>query len=274
MRKSWYFAQIILILLLISSARASERALNLSYDVYVGGIKVVAIGLEAALGPETYSVDINLREVKFFSIIFSWQMRLASEGNIIEGVPVPRQASVTSRWKGKTRLTSLEYNEFGDLKSTNTSPEETGVVRSPVTDQMKRGTRDLSAGLLYLLQKLDLDQKCAIREPIFDGKYAFLIKLSGGQRVQLGPQRLSAYKGDALKCNLVIKKLGGYRVDSDYSSPRYKDPMKIWVGKPFSDFFYIPIKMELETRWGWLVAHLTKAEFTHLGKKKQIGLKN
>ena len=45
MRKSWYFAQIILILLLISSARASERALNLSYDFYVGGIKVVAIGL-------------------------------------------------------------------------------------------------------------------------------------------------------------------------------------------------------------------------------------
>ena len=88
---------------------------------------------------------------------------------------------------------------------------------------MKRGSRDLSTGLLHLLQKLDLTEKCAMQEPIFDGKYAFLIKLMGRERVKLGAHRLSAYKGDALKCDFFIEKLGGYRVDSEYSAERFKN---------------------------------------------------
>lgn len=273
MKKSWCSTLLILFFSL-SSASASERLLILSYDVYVGGIKVVKIDFETGIGSKQYSVDISLREVKFFSILFSWQMSISSEGKIIGGVPIPRKASVTSRWKGKTRLTKLEYNEFGVVKSTKLSPEETAVIRSPVTDQMKRGARDLSTGLLYLLQKLDLTQKCAMQEPIFDGKYAFLIKLIGGENVKLGAHRLSAYKGDALKCNLFIEKLGGYRVDPKYAAERFKEPMKIWFGKPFSKFLHLPIQLELETNLGWLVAHLTKAEFTNFGKKQQIGLVN
>ncbi len=272
MKKSWY--SVILMILLVSPASAYERSAVLSYDVYVGGIKVVEIGLEAEIGPKKYSVDVSLKEVKFFSIFFSWKMRLSSEGKITEGYPVPRKASANSRWKGKTRLANLEYDEFGALKSTKISPKDEEGIRSPVTDQMKRGTRDLATALLYLLQKLDQGEKCSVKVPIFDGKRAFLIKLLGGEVVKLGSNRLSAYKGDALKCNFVFKKLGGYRVDSDYAKKHFKDPMNIWFGRPFPKFLYLPIKMELETSLGWLVAHLTKAEFTHLGTKSQIGLEN
>ncbi len=271
MKKSW-LSTLLILFFSLSPASASERLLVLSYDVYVGGIKVVKLDLEADIGSSQYSVDINLREVKFFSIFFSWEMDLSSEGKIIEGAPIPRKASVTSRWKGKARLTKLRYDENGVVKSAKIFPEETAVIRSPVTDQMKRGSRDLSTGLLHLLQKLDLTEKCAMQEPIFDGKYAFLMKLVGRERVKLGAHRLSAYKGDALKCNFFIEKLGGYRVDSKYSAERFKEPMKIWFGKPFSKFLYFPIKMELETSLGWLVAHLTKAEFTNFGNKQQIGL--
>ena len=84
MKKSW-LSTLLILFFSLTPARASERLLVLSYDVYVGGIKVVKLALEADIGSRQYSVDIigNL----IFQHLFSWQMDLSSEGKIIEGFP-------------------------------------------------------------------------------------------------------------------------------------------------------------------------------------------
>ena len=92
-------------------------------------------------------------------------------------------------------MTKLEYDEYGVVKSAKTFPEETAVIRSPVTDQMKRGSRDLSTGLLHLLQKLDQRRSVQCKEPIFDGKYAFLIKLMGRESKTGRPPIIGVQRG-------------------------------------------------------------------------------
>ncbi len=245
---------------------AEERGLALGYNVYIGGINTIEIDFNSLIAPERYALDMKLRAGNFLRLFFSAQMTAFSQGRFAAGRPVPVKAGTDSVWNGNKRRIRLNYGRPGEAPRAETVPPVKEEARTPVTPEMKRGTHDLTGAVLQILNTVGQSDKCDASARVFDGRRAYVIHLKQGKKVKIRRTGYSVYAGEALKCRLVMERLGGYRTDLDYADKPTNDRVYVWLGTPFKGAPPVPVRMEFETRFGWLIAHLTKASLDRSGE--------
>jgi len=247
-----------------ASAAASERGI-LDYKVYFGGFPALALEIEIGRTSEEYDISIGLRTLGVIDRLFPWTMRAYSRGRWAGAEVRPEAAGQTSAWRGRRRLVDVRYQDGRPIVARVVPPPDRDG-RASVAAADVAGTVDLASAILSLSLAAEAGRGCARLVPVFDGRrrYDLVVEHVGFEPIrrfgQAGPARR------ALKCRVSMVRRSGFERDPDHGA---KDGGRrtalLWLARAGEGLPPVPVRIELETRWGLVIAHLMRVRAAPAG---------
>jgi hypothetical protein len=128
------------------------------------------------------------------------------------------------------------------------------------------GTVDLASAILALSLGVEAGRGCARLVPVFDGRrrYDLVVERIGFELVgrfgQAGPDRR------ALKCRVSMVRRSGFKHDPDHGGDDGAGRTALlWLARAGDGLPPVPVRIELETRWGLVIAHLIRVRAAPAG---------
>ena len=232
---------------LSSVAAAAEtspaRMVDLTYDVYLGGLHIFTFDVDMTLQPDRY--------------------RVAAEGVDRNGRIEPQRYDVESNWQSNLRTVQLSFAEGGryDLQQTP-PPEPDPDIEGALPDSLPEGIVDPLSLALAASRALEESGRCDQTVPVFDGRRRYDLTLKHIDEATLPPSEYSVYHGPAVRCSFSMKRISGFR--KSWSSKRQPDDRSsaptIWVASIRPDLPPMPVRYDGAIALGNIVIHLTKAQ--------------
>jgi hypothetical protein len=256
--------------LLAAPARANDdRTVTLDYAVYIGGFETIRISFDTTLSATDYKVKMSLDGQGILDWWFSWTMSAFSEGHLVDGTVLPVRAGTDSHRNGKRRRTWLSFMG-GGAPSAVIKPSADDDDRGVVPPALRAGALDLAGAVLAGLSWLDRSEGCTVREAVFDGRRRYNLVLTHLGRDLIQQNDYSPYSGSALRCDVKIERIAGFRRKSMVPKWRNMDGATLWIGRAFANFPPVPVRMELDTVLGGLRAYLVRATLNEGGEIRRL----
>ena len=249
---------------------AAERQLRLDYRVYVGGFRTVDMVFESRLEPDGYAMRLRLDARGLIEWLFTWNMTAESEGRLVDGRVVPVRASSRSTWRGRERRIELEFPADGGAPVSSVDPAPRNDERDPVPAALRLGTVDLATAIVATLRVVDATGRCDYTARVFDGRRRFDLVFSPAGEGRVRATGYSAYAGPALRCALRLVRIAGFRKTRQRLRWANTDTAILWLARLFPDTSPVPVRIELETRFGALVGHVVGATLSGHGAPRRI----
>ena len=249
-------------------ARAAEsaaaRIIDLTYDVYLGGLHIFSFDVDMALQPDRYRVSADGMTRGMVGFLYGWDVKLAAEGVDQDGRIAAMRYSSDSAWKGKRRTVELTFQESGryDLQRTP-PPEPDPDIEGTLPDSLPAGTADPLSMAIAASRAIEATGRCDQNVPVFDGQRRYDLTLSHLEETTLPANAYSIYQGPAVRCGVSIKRISGFRKSA--RSTRQLDagtptPPSLWIASIRDDLPPLPVRYEGAIALGNMVIHLTSAE--------------
>jgi hypothetical protein len=252
---------------LSSAAVAAEtspaRMVDLTYDVYLGGLHIFTFDVDMTLQADRYRVAAEGGTQGMIGWLYEWQTKLAAEGLDRNGRIEPQRYDVDSNWQGNQRTVQLGFAEGGryDLRQTP-PPEPDPDIEGALPDSLPQGIVDPLSLALAASRALEESGRCDQTVPVFDGRRRYDLTLKHIDEATLPPSEYSVYEGPAVRCSFSMKRISGFR--KSWSSKRQPDDRSsaptIWVATIRQDLPPMPVRYDGAIALGNIVIHLTKAQ--------------
>ena len=252
---------------LSSAAVAAEtspaRMVDLTYDVYLGGLHIFTFDVDMTLQADRYRVAAEGGTQGMIGWLYEWQTKLAAEGLDRNGRIEPKRYDVDSNWQGNQRTVQLGFAEGGryDLRQTP-PPEPDPDIEGALPDSLPQGIVDPLSLALAASRALAESGRCDQTVPVFDGRRRYDLTLKHIDEATLPPSEYSVYEGPAVRCSFSMKRISGFR--KSWSSKRQPDDRSsaptIWVATIRQDLPPMPVRYDGAIALGNIVIHLTKAQ--------------
>lgn len=250
------------------------KELALDYQVYIGGFEVLKLDVRMDLADDRYGMDFTFRTFGFISRLASWSMQAYSEGALSDSAVTPRRAGQENSWQGKKRFVRMEFRD-GTPVVTGAKPEPSEDDRTTVDPADMVGTVDLASAILMLMRPVRETGRCEGRIPVFDGRrrYDFVAEHTGEDRIRRSGY--SAFAGTAVSCEVTMDRIAGFKRDQslagigsedDDASTGERRSAAVWLGEVFQAVPHVPVRLEIDSRWGNARAHLAGARLVQAGK--------
>ena len=253
--------------LLPAPARAAEtmspRIVDLTYDVYLGGLHIFTFDVDMTLQPDRYRVAAEGATQGMVGWLYEWQTKLAAEGLDRNGRIEPQRYDVESNWQGNPRTVRLGFAEGGryDLERTP-PPEPDPDIEGGLPERLPAGTVDPLSLAVAASQALMEHGRCDQTVPVFDGQRRYDLTLRHVDEATLPPSDYSVYRGPAVRCSISMKRISGFR--KSWKSKRQWDAPSaaptIWVAPIQPGLPPVPVRYDGAIALGNIVIHLTKVE--------------
>jgi hypothetical protein len=248
-------------------ARAAEvpaaRIVDLTYDVYLGGLHIFTFDVGMALQPDRYRVAAEGATQGMVGWLYEWQTKLAAEGLDRNGRIEPQRYDVESNWQGNQRTVQLGFAEGGryDLERTP-PPEPDPDIEGSLPETLPDGIVDPLSLAVAASRALQHNGRCDQTLPVFDGQRRYDLTLKHIDEATLPPSEYSVYHGPAVRCSFSMKRISGFRkswrtqrqVAADASPPT------IWLAPIREGLPPLPVRYDGAIALGNIVIHLTKAQ--------------
>ncbi len=244
-----------------------RRGVGLDYTVYFGGLKVLKLNVGLALEGARYDLEAAMKTHGFAARMFPWSLRTNASGQVDDARVRPDRAHSENLWRGKKGWTTLRFDDEGPKVISTGSKRK----RAEVPPDELRGAVDVASAFLALSRVVQSGQECDTKVPVFDGKrrFNFIIARLGEQ--QMSRNRYSAFSGTALYCQVDMEMLHGRKRERDYGGLGSKGRMAtIWIAPIFEGVPPMPVRVEYDTRWGLVVAHLSRANLSGGGGNREL----
>ena len=238
--------------------------LDLSYDLYVGGISLGKVGMSARFQGEDYKA-ISTLETKGIVNAF-WQAKIeASSSGLVNGgrVQPTLYDSFSQNRAAPRRHATLTFDPDGPKALASDPPYDEN--RYPVSEGQRKQTLDpLSAAIYLTLSSTVKQQKpCEALAPIFDGRRRYDVTFNFVKKTDVHMDN-GLYSGPALVCQIHYNQIAGYQqsvLDQNKKFPK----MYAWVipAKSSADpnrTFMVPVRVWAETDYGVVVALASQAK--------------
>lgn len=255
-------------LLWSSPARAAESAppeiIDLTYDVYLGGLHIFSFDVDVALQPGRYRVSADGMTRGTVGFLYGWDVKLAAEGVDQDGRIATVRYSSDSAWKGKRRTVELTLQENGryDLQRTP-PPEPDPDIEGGLPDTLPSGTADPLSMAIAASRAIEATGRCDQNVPVFDGQRRYDLILSHVDETILPPNDHSIYQGPAVRCSVSIKRISGFRKSARSTRPLdagTPTPPSLWIASIRDDLLPLPVRYEGAIALGNMVIHLSSAQ--------------
>ena len=251
----------------LSPGRAAEaeatRTLDLTYDVYLGGLHIFTFDVDMTLQPDRYRVAAEGATQGMVGWLYEWQTKSAAEGVARNGRIEPQRYVMDSNWQSNQRTVNLGFAEDGRYELEQMPPPEPDPdIEGELPQSLPEGTVDPLSLAIAASRTLQENGRCDQTLPVFDGRRRYDLTLRHIDQATLPPNEYSVYQGPAVRCSFSMKRISGFRkswqttrqVDAKASAPT------IWVAAIRPDLPPVPVRYDGAIALGNIVIHLTKAD--------------
>jgi hypothetical protein len=243
---------------------SSARIVDLTYDVYLGGLHIFSFDVDMTLQPDRYRVTAEGGTRGMIGWLYTWDMRLAAEGLDHNGRIEPRRYVAETEWQRRQRTVHLGFSEGGryDLQQ-NPPLEPDPDIEGGLPETLPEGIVDPLSFAIAASRALEENGRCDQTVPVFDGRRRFDLIVKHVEETTLPPNSYSIYQGPAVRCSFSMERISGFR--KSWRSSRQWDagssaPPTIWVAPIRHDLPPVPVRYEGAIALGNMVVHLTDAE--------------
>lgn len=239
--------------------------LDLNYDIYAGGFKALHATLEMDMDPAAYDLSLEAETQGFIGDIFPWTASYTTSGHAEDGKLVPSLHTARSAWRKKNSLTEMTYDPDGNLLKTTTQSGNKTTVKRDTERKLTQDAVDMLTGTLMIMQNTGNSEKCEGSFPVFDGKRRFNITLQDAGTDTIAKSKYSKFSGKALRCTLKVEPVAGFKAKDkkrgwlavQAHTEERKKPPTIWLARMEKDGPVVPVRMEIASAYGAVVAHLS-----------------
>ena len=242
-----------------------ERKFSLHYDVYAGGFKALNASLVMDLDKRAYDMKLKAATEGFIGSLFPWSATYNTSGHAEQGKLIPTVHTERSTWRGSEKVTEMSYGPNGKILKSTTQDGDKTTVNRDIDQVLSKDTLDLLTGTLTMLQSAKNTEKCAGKFPVFDGKRRFNIVLQDDGTEVLPVSRYSKFSGEALRCTITVEPVAGFvpkdqkrgwMAVQNHTEAHHMLPT-IWLARVGDSGQVIPVRMQIASEYGSVVAHLS-----------------
>jgi len=250
-------------LLCLLSAPAFAAPVNATYGLYTGGVKMIDVKATLDFKPDSYHMRTEASTIGIFAKLLPWS-------GVFDTLGVsefqPSKHDYTVKWRGDSETLSFAYAPAGKLTSVTKIEGDKKTDETPDSD-VAQGTRDMLSAVGMVLKRYESTGKCAGDTLAFDGKRSLTIQTRDVGTVTLNNPKLSSYTGPAHGCSIKIvqgkgkwpKKPRGWMKIQQMGEKEGKLPV-LWIARPSAEGPVIPVRIDIHTKFGDVIAHLTSVQ--------------
>ncbi|NCC21267.1 MAG: DUF3108 domain-containing protein [Alphaproteobacteria bacterium] len=271
-RKSLWLASICSLALIAgpadAQAGAKEKFQTMVYSVYAGGINAVQARLQIDDSrAERYKMALSAKTRGFLARLAPWHGSFETEG-WKEGEQLqPELHKSISTWKEETEIKEYVYTKGGDFAGLRITEE--GEDKSPgaIDSGLTQGTTDALTATLLVMQGIKEKGSCEGASEVFDGERRFELKFHNKGNAVLKASSYNVYEGPAVICEVEIEPRGGkwhskprgwFSIQEQGRKKGYLP--RLWLASMGEGIPAVPVKVQVKTDYGSLMAHLTGYE--------------
>lgn len=249
----------------VNAHEMAMTAIDLSYEIYGGGLHVVSFGTQAVLTPRTYEIASQFQTEGMADTLFNGRASSAANGLLTPDGP--RLLAYEQEYDGRFGQRSIAMTLDPGGRYTVAAMPEDGIHEQGFSADIVRGRVDpLTASIFTAIN--ENTAPCNATIPVFDGRRVFNLEFASEGEADLNPQGAGTYRGPAITCKVTYKPVAGFT--RKFMLQQARDPLKpftVWLAR-FNEIMgpggtqplVIPVRMELETPVVNAIAHLVKAQ--------------
>ncbi len=269
MKKFLFLGVLLIPALWLARPAGAGQALSLGYNVYLGGLHILAFDIDIALNRAEYSISAAGATKGVVGVFYKWSARFDSNGRLSRAGFRPARYDAVTKRRGKVKSRRLLFDGEGkysverDPPRKKTRKKNRKKKRKNLPPVLPRDTVDPLTAVLEVTHSVLEEGACARTIPVFDGKrrYNLVLKYEGPDTVE--PSHLSIFKGSAVRCRFTIERISGFkkrRGHHSYWEESEESPVAVWVATLADGAPPVPVRFEGELKLGGLVIHLARAE--------------
>ncbi|OWJ64875.1 DUF3108 domain-containing protein [Inquilinus limosus] len=254
-------------------AMAADASARMTYDVYVGGLRMLEVTSGVSLGSDRYDVDLSAHVVGIAATFSDWRSNVQSSG-ALQGPQVRPARNVVERINGDdARTTTITFLGGGRMDVEIVPSKKPKRAQTIPPEQLVHAVDPLS-GVVSILQALHVGAAaCKGQVPVFDGRRLYRADLADGGTVMLQKADQGMYGGETQRCTLTLTPMVGdfnfgderrTTKPTEYfqRSSRVSDERVIetWLASPGGGLPAVPVRIQSESPWGLVVVHLRAAQ--------------
>lgn len=230
--------------------------MNATYEVYFGGFHVLTADAQWERGAEGYRITGRAETQGFIGWMHPWKGDTETRGRFAGGKIVPQLHENRGTSSEGEKLVRLSYDPQGALTDSLVQPAQDWDERHPLPADAEEGTLDPLSVVAGLSEILHQGGRCEGTFPVFDGRKRYDLIVSDAGESLLEPTDYSVFSGKARGCRLDYELLGGHRIERSKYAETARERI-VWVARPQEDAPLIPVRLQIETAYGTVMAHLT-----------------
>jgi len=259
-------------ILLIAAAPVSAAppaGAHMTYDVYVGGLRMLEVESGVTLGADRYEVDLSAHVVGIAATFSDWRSNVRSSG-ALDGPRVRPATNVVERINGDDARTTTITFLGGGRMDVEIVPSKKPKREQTIPPERLVHAVDPLSGVVSILQALHVGAPaCAGQVPIFDGRRLYRAELTDGGTVTLERAEQALYGGEAQHCTLALTPMvGDFNFGDEKRSARPTEYLQstarapgqrvieTWLASPGAGLPAVPVRIQSESPWGRVVVHL------------------
>ena len=247
--------------------------LELSYDLYVGGIPLGKVAMSARFQGTDYKAISTLETQGIVNAFWQSKIEAASNGLVRRGDVRPAlYDSYSQNRNAQRRQVTLTFGPEGprSLYSDPPYPE----TRYAVSEDQQRNTLDPLSAAVFLTNSVNAEnaKPCEAVAPVFDGRRRYDVRLSFVRKTEVRMDN-GLYRGPASVCQVRYNQVAGYQQTLVDQGKKLPD-IFAWVTPIQSRTdptrqHMLPLRVWAETEYGIVVALASsvKVDGEELGKQ-------
>ncbi|NQW09943.1 MAG: DUF3108 domain-containing protein [Alphaproteobacteria bacterium] len=244
---------------LTGPARAETPRIRASYDVYFGGLHILAAEAEFEPGEARYSATARSRTEGILAVFFDWRGQSRSEGRYVDHRAIPSRHRNTGLRGDETRDVEIAYDADGAVTRATVAPPPDPDEVTDLPADAEVGTIDPLSVIAELMRAVTLGRECSGRYAVFDGRRRYDLIVTDQGAATLPPTDYAIYSGPVMVCGVEYRLLGGERKEKSRYAKTARERV-VYVARPDATLPAIPVGLKIETDFGTLMAHLTGIE--------------
>ncbi|UCH75844.1 MAG: DUF3108 domain-containing protein [Rhodospirillales bacterium] len=257
----------LVILMAVSGPRpaASAEGVTLGYEGYFGGLHLLTAEVDLARSDSAYRMETRAQGRGLVGWFIDWSSKAVTEGEIeADGALTPRwhQREIAQNGR-RPKAIQIEYRDDGVPM----------VARMRVGDEAnfrevseRRGTMDPMSAVTAIVDQMAAGTACQGSFPVFDGKLRYDVTARMGNPGELKGNKYMMYRGQAARCDLVLKAIDGFEEEEYRGSPRERGApsddtitLTMWFASPTNGLPTVPVLATANTDFGGLRIYLARA---------------
>jgi hypothetical protein len=241
----------LLAFLAVAGPAAADR-FALRYEGYALGLLHIGdISVDVDVSADTYTISTALRSRGLLNWFERTDLRAYAAGVIADGAVRWRRYDLDHQYSRKQRSIALRASADGAVEAA-IEPNFSSWGAPETSEAQKRASRDPLSSVVAMAIDVGQSRRCEGQYPTFDGRFHYLLELSGGDIDQFNG---GGYEGEVLKCTLSYVAVAGFEPRDN--GARRVPRGEVWFGLAPNSRFAPPVRINLPISAGGASVRIT-----------------